>query len=137
MSFVTKIVMAGILRRGDCVLIMRRAPFMSWAGSWEFPGGKLEPGESNEQCLRRELNEELGIDAVVGELLAKNRHDYDFGEVLLSVYDVPSWEGEIQLVVHDDMRWVPLQDLASFPGLLPADIPVARALASKEAAARP
>ena len=131
MSYVTKIVMAGVLLQNGSVLIMRRAPFMSWAGSWEFPGGKLEKGESHKECLRRELEEELGIRATVGELLAENRHEYDFGEVLLSVYEVISWEGEIHLTVHDDMRWVPLRDLESFPGLLPADIPIARALANR------
>ncbi|MBQ3892635.1 MAG: (deoxy)nucleoside triphosphate pyrophosphohydrolase [Desulfovibrio sp.] len=131
MGFVTKKVMAGVLRQDGCVLIMRRAPFMSWAGSWEFPGGKLEQGESHEECLRRELEEELGIRATVGELLAENRHGYDFGEVLLSVYEVTSWDGEITLTVHDDMRWVPIHALEEFPGLLPADVPIARALKEK------
>ena len=128
MSFVSKKVVAGVLRKNGCVLIMRRAPFLSWAGSWEFPGGKIEPGETHKECLCRELKEELGIDADAGDLLAENRHDYDFGEVCLYVYDVPAWKGEIQLIVHDDMRWVPLHDLEFFPGLLPADIPIAHAL---------
>ena len=134
MSFVTKKVMAGALRQDGCVLIMRRAHFLSWAGSWEFPGGKLEQGESHEECLRRELEEELGIRAKVGKLLAENRHEYDFGEVLLYVYEVISWEGEIKLTVHDDMRWVPIRDLESYPGLMPADIPIARALKKQESA---
>ena len=128
MEKVTKEVMAAAFIRHGKVLIMRRAPFMSWAGSWEFPGCKLEPGESNEACLVRELSEELHIHAVIGELLTENRHAYDFGTVHLSVYRVLSWEGDIVLTVHDDMRWVPVQELAGVPSLLPADIPVARAL---------
>ena len=128
MEKVTKEVMAAAFIRQGKVLIMRRAPFMSWAGSWEFPGGKLEPGESNEECLVRELSEELHVHASVGELLTENSHEYDFGTVHLSVYRILSWEGDIALTVHDDMRWVPVQELAAFPALLPADIPVARAL---------
>ncbi len=128
MEKTTKEVMAAAFIGQGRVLIMRRAPFMSWAGSWEFPGGKLEEGESNEECLIRELREELHIDAEIGELLAENRHAYDFGTVHLSVYRVRSWTGDIALVVHDEMRWVPISDLAAFPGLLPADVPVAKAL---------
>lgn len=112
------------------ILIMRRAPFMSCPGSWEFPGGKLEPGETHEQCLARELSEELHIKADIGEYLTENSHEYDFGTVHLSVYRVKSWQGNMALTVHDDMRWVPLKELATFPGLLPADIPVAHALES-------
>ena len=56
-------VTAGIFVKDRCILLMRRAPGQSAAGGWEYPGGKIEPGESGEQCLRRELNEELCIDA--------------------------------------------------------------------------
>ena len=128
---VTKEVMGAVFFEQGKVLVMRRAPFMSCAGSWEFPGGKLEAGESHEQCLARELREELHIEATIGEFLAENRHGYDFGTVHLCVYRVRSWRGEMALTVHDDMRWVPLDELAVFPGLLPADVPVARALERK------
>ncbi len=128
MDRIIKEVAAGVLRREGKILIMRRAPFMGSAGSWEFPGGKMEPGETPRACLERELGEELSITAHAGAFLTENRHQYDFGEVHLMVYDVPEWEGEIALTVHDDMRWVSPEDLAGFPGLLPADIPVAHAL---------
>ena len=128
MEKVTKEVVGGVFCREGKVLIMRRAPFLSWAGWWEFPGGKQEKGESHEACLARELKEELGIDARIGEFLTENSHGYDFGTVHLSIYEVTDWDGEISLVVHDDMRWVPLRELADFPNLLPADIPVAHAL---------
>lgn len=110
------------------ILVMRRAPFMSYAGSWEFPGGKLEKGESHVQCLARELREELGIETQIGEFLVENNHEYDGGIVHLCVYRVLSWSGEMALTVHDDMRWVSLHELVGFPGLLSADIPIARKL---------
>lgn len=128
MAKVIKEVMAGAFIDNGAILIMRRAPFMSCAGSWEFPGGKLEAGESHAACLARELREELGIEAEIGEFLTENSHEYDFGIVHLSVYRILSWQGEISLSVHDDMRWVPIEELAAFPGLLPADLPVARTL---------
>ena len=128
MEKITKEVMGAVFYRDGRILVMRRAPFLSWAGWWEFPGGKLEKGESNEACLARELREELGIEAQIGEFLTENSHGYDFGTVHLSVYRVASWTGDISLCVHDDMRWVPLKELADFPNLLPADIPVAHAL---------
>ena len=128
MEKVTKEVMGAVFFENGRILVMRRAPFMSCAGSWEFPGGKLEAGETHEAGLARELREELHIEARIGEFLTDNRHEYEFGTVHLSVYRVLSWQGEIVLTVHDDMRWVPLGELASLPGLLPADIPVARAL---------
>ena len=128
MGKVTKEVMAAVFFSEGKILIMRRAPFMSWPGYWEFPGGKLEPGESNEECLVRELREELHVDAKIGRFLTENSHGYDFGTVHLSVYEVLSWEGDIALTVHDDLCWVPVHELATFPGLLPADVPVAHAL---------
>lgn len=128
MEKVTKEVMGAVFFSEGRILIMRRAPFLSWAGWWEFPGGKREQGESNEQCLARELKEELDVEAKIGEFLTENSHGYDFGTVHLSVYRVRSWRGDIALTVHDDMRWVPLKELADFPQLLPADIPVAHAL---------
>lgn len=131
MEKVTKEVMGAIFFEAGNILVMRRAPFMSCPGSWEFPGGKLELGETHRECLARELREELHIEAEIGEYLAENSHDYDFGIVHLCVYLVNAWHGEIALTVHDDMRWVPLKELASFPGLLPADVPVARALEKK------
>ena len=131
MEKVTKEVMGAVFFEKGRILVMRRAPFMSCPGSWEFPGGKQEAGETPEQCLARELREELHIEARIGEYLTENSHGYDFGTVHLCVYRVLSWKGDIALTVHDDMRWVPLRELAGFPGLLPADIPVARALEEK------
>ena len=130
MEKATKEVMGAVFFEQGRILVMRRASFMSCPGSWEFPGGKLEAGETHEACLARELREELHIEAHIGAFLTDNRHEYEFGTVHLCVYRVLSWTGDIALTVHDDMRWVPYRELASFPGLLPADVPVACALES-------
>lgn len=79
------IVTAGVVRRGDTVLIARRASG-PLAGQWEFPGGKLEPGESPETCLARELREELGLEVQVEEVLAVVYHEYPERPVLLLAY---------------------------------------------------
>ncbi|MEW6399341.1 MAG: (deoxy)nucleoside triphosphate pyrophosphohydrolase [Bacillota bacterium] len=79
------IVTAGVIRKDDAVLIARResGPL---AGQWEFPGGKLEPGESPEACLARELREELGLEVEVGDIFAVVYHEYPSGPVLLLGY---------------------------------------------------
>ena len=66
-------VTAGIFVKDRCILLMRRAPGQSAAGGWEYPGGKIEPGESGEQCLRRELNEELSLSSRSYGILAKEK----------------------------------------------------------------
>ena len=126
-----KDVSAGIIVRNGKIFIAQRPEGKPLPNVWEFPGGKLEKGETHEQCLARELREELHIEAQIGEYLTENSHGYDFGTVHLCVYRVRSWKGDIALTAHDDMRWVPLKELATFPGFLPADIPVARALETK------
>ena len=79
------IVTAGVIRSDDTVLIARResGPL---AGRWEFPGGKLEPGESPEACLARELQEELGLEVQVGDIFAVVYHEYPSGPILLLAY---------------------------------------------------
>src|SRR5690606_17197373 len=66
-------VAAAILRRGDTVLVCRRRTTDSHPGKWEFPGGKIEPGESPADCVQREVAEELGVEATIGALVAQHR----------------------------------------------------------------
>jgi mutator protein MutT len=114
-------VTAAIFRNGDKVLLMRRAADQPLAGEWEYPGGKFEDGEDGPVCLHRELFEELGIDAQIGDLITIATHTTDSGKVIeLHAYEIVSYTGEIQLRVHDDMHWVSVQDLPSHPQL-PAD----------------
>mgnify|MGYP003291093533 FL=1 len=115
-------VTAAIFRDDDKVLLMRRAVDQPLAGTWEYPGGKFEDGEDGPTCLHRELYEELGIDAEIGDLITIVKHTADSGKVIeLHTYEIKSYVGEMQLRVHDDMHWVPVQDLPSHPQL-PADL---------------
>ena len=122
-----KVVAAAIIEREGQYLIARRALGEKLAGAWEFCGGKVDPRETPEQCLSRELHEELGIDAVIGDFFTETCHRYAHGEFLLKAYRVPSYTGEITLTVHDQLAWVPVNELTSFD-LLPADIPIAQKL---------
>ena len=122
-------VTAAIFRNGDNVLLMRRAADQPLAGEWEYPGGKFEDDEDGPICLRRELFEELGIDAQIGDLITIAKHTTDSGKVIeLHTYEIKSFTGEIQLRVHDDMHWVPVADLPALPQL-PSDLIVSNVLA--------
>jgi len=124
-------VTAAIFRDGDKVLLMRRAADQPLAGEWEYPGGKFEDGEDGPTCLRRELAEELGIDAQIGGLITIAKHTTDSGKVIeLHTYEIKSYTGEIQLHVHDDMHWVPVSDLPAH-SQLPADLIVSQILSQK------
>ena len=114
-------VTAAIFRDGDKVLLMRRASDQPLAGTWEYPGGKFEANEDGPTCLHRELSEELGIDAKVGELIIIARHITESGKVIeLHTYEIMDYTGAMQLRVHDQMHWVPLSELLNHPQL-PAD----------------
>lgn len=124
-------VTAAIFRDGDKVLLMRRSDDQPLAGEWEYPGGKFEDGEDGSSCLRRELAEELGIDAQIGDLITIAKHTTDSGKAIeLHAYEILGYTGEIQLRVHDDMHWVPVPDLPAHPQL-PADLIVSQILSPK------
>jgi 8-oxo-dGTP diphosphatase len=82
---------------------------------WEFPGGKMEPGEGPEEALIRELNEELGIDAVIGPRIARVRHTYrNGGAVDLQFFAVHEFSGEMTNHIFNDLRWSLLTDLPKY-----------------------
>ena len=121
-------VTAGIFRKNNSVLLMRRAPPEPLAGEWEYPGGKFEDGEDGPTCLHRELKEELGIDANIGDLITVAKLQLNSGKELeLYAYEILDYTGNITLKVHDDMHWVPIPDLPSHPQL-PADQIISQAL---------
>ncbi|MBB6637703.1 (deoxy)nucleoside triphosphate pyrophosphohydrolase [Cohnella thailandensis] len=104
------------------LLIARRKPGKSQAGLWEFPGGKLEPGESPAECLRRELREEMAIDIAPYESFGENVHDYGNVTICLIAWRAKWRPGTIRLTDHDEYRWARPSELASFEWA-PADIP--------------
>ena len=102
-----KRVVAAILLRDDEVLCCQRSESDLFPLKWEFPGGKIEPGETPEQALIRELNEELSIHAEIGPLMETIRHSYTTGVVIeLFFFRVDRWVGEIQNQIFKDVRWV-------------------------------
>lgn len=96
------------------------------AGMWEFPGGKLEPGETPEDCLIRELAEELGINVTKSCLapLTFASHTYDDFHLLMPLYVCRRWDGTIAPLVHSELRWVLPIELRTFD-MPPADEPLA------------
>jgi 8-oxo-dGTP diphosphatase len=116
---VLRLVAAALMLRGDEVLICQRRPDQPMALQWEFPGGKIEPGESPEQALARELNEELGIDATVGAKVTHIRHNYRHGGAVdLQFFAVYEFRGEIENRIFNDVRWTKLADLPSYDFLV-------------------
>ncbi|MCJ7589101.1 MAG: (deoxy)nucleoside triphosphate pyrophosphohydrolase [Candidatus Aminicenantes bacterium] len=113
-------VTAAIIKKGGKVLIARRKPSISSAGLWEFPGGKIEPNETPERCLERELKEEFDIKARAGRLAATGRGVLKEGPFELLAFEVEHLSGEFRLHSHDEIRWVLPEDLAGYE-LPPAD----------------
>lgn len=97
---------------------------------WEFPGGKIEAGESPEQALARELDEELGITATIGLRVTHIRHNYRHGGAVdLQFFAVNEFTGEINNRIYNEVRWTKLEDLPDYD-FLPADRGLIRDLAA-------
>lgn len=112
------------------VLAFRRGPGRDGAGLWEFAGGKIEPGETPEQALAREVHEELGIHVVVGELLIATQVWVEIREVFVNLscfFVTPLAELPTSSTDHDEMRWVPVHDLHTLKWIAP-DVPAVEAL---------
>lgn len=116
----TVVVAAAVVVRDGHVLLTRRAEGQHLAGMWEFPGGKLEDGESPEKALVRECLEECGIEVEVGEILEVTHHRYPETAVLLLFYRCSLRVGEVLHLQVADHAWVAPRDLDSYP-LPPAD----------------
>ena len=107
-------VAAGILRRAGKILACRRSASMRHPGKWEFPGGKVERGETVADCLRRELDEELGIAGEIGELVLTSIARYpNLEPIELSFFFVDRFAGEPERRDYDEIRWVAPSELAA------------------------
>ena len=115
----TLVVAAAVVERDGRYLVTRRQRGVHLEGFWEFPGGKCDPGESLEQCLRRELREELGVDSAIGDEVFAVTHDYPDRSVELHFLSC-ALLGEPAPLLGQEMRWAARPDLLAleFP---PAD----------------
>jgi 8-oxo-dGTP diphosphatase len=117
-----KQVVAALIIRDSKILICQRTENQAMPLKWEFPGGKVEPEEDLKDALHRELEEELGIDAVIGCKIAAIQHSYANGASLeLYFYRIDQFKNEIENRIFHDVRWVDRQELPSYD-FLEADV---------------
>jgi len=124
-----EVVAAILFNDNDKVFISRRKSGKPLAGYWEFPGGKIEEGETPEEGLRREIFEELNIQIEIESFFGENIHDYGEFSIRLLTYKGCISDGEITLTDHDAFEWVSVEELQKFI-FAPADIPFVDALMS-------
>ena len=121
-------VAAAVITRSDgSFLLGQRAPGTFYPGYWEFPGGKVEPGEDARAALVRELDEELGIRAEACWPWLVREYDYEHAHVRLNFFEVPEWSGDVNDHVHSALSWQRADVLTVAP-MLPANAPVLKAL---------
>lgn len=120
-------VVCGIIFKEDKILLCRRKTEKSLGGYWEFPGGKVEPNESESDALIRELKEELSIKVEIQKHFKTTLHKYDQVQIELIAYLCKFIQVDFVLIDHDEIEWVKKTELLSF-NLAPADVPIANAI---------
>lgn len=121
-------VVAGVLERNGKILVCRRRNQDGSPGKWEFPGGKQEPGETEEECLVRELREELCLAVRPGEEIGRVRHDYKEFSVEVVFRHAEAENGNMKLMVHAEAAWAERKSLSDYD-FLEADIEFVKRLA--------
>jgi mutator protein MutT len=116
-------VTAAVIEQSGKLFIAKRMQGGPAGGLWELPGGKIEEGETGPVCLARELREELGIEAVIGDFISTSDYDYGDRRIRLEVYRVNSFTGTPQKRDHSEISWVSVASLHQYR-FAPADIPV-------------
>lgn len=125
-----KRVVAALILKNDQILACQRTRHQPMPLKWEFPGGKIEEGEQPRDALRRELEEELGIEAAIGDEVARIQHEYSSGGIVeLRFYEVHAYRGEIENRIFRDVRWVKRRELAKLD-FLEADRQLVKDLAA-------
>jgi len=125
-----KRVVAALILKDDQILACQRTRHQPMPLKWEFPGGKIEEGEQPRAALRRELEEELGIEATIGNEVARIHHEYPSGGAIeLRFFEVRNYQGEVENRIFREIRWV---DRSELPALdfLEADRQLVRDLAA-------
>ena len=120
-------VVCGIIFKEDKILLCRRKAEKSLGGYWEFPGGKVEPDESESEALIRELKEELSLQVEIGDHFKTIVHQYEQIQIELIAYTCKFIQADFRLVDHDEIQWVKKKELPNFH-LAAADIPISEAL---------
>lgn len=116
-------VVAAILEQNGQILLAQRGTGSDQAGQWEFPGGKVETGESQPEALARELDEELGICARIGDYVGSNQWQQGERIIRLHAWQVTEFSGELQQRCHSALVWVTPQQAQEY-ALAPADVPL-------------
>ena len=128
----TKQVVAALILRGSEVLCCQRTEYQALPFKWEFPGGKIEPGEEAPAALHRELEEELGVHAEIGPKVAQLTHQYQNGNAVeLHFFVVERYQGELQNRIFREIRWVKRRELPSLD-FLDADKQLVQQIAEGE-----
>ena len=122
-----KQVTAAVIEKDGKILIAKRRKGRTLGGKWEFPGGKIEPGETAEACLKRELKEEFDIEAEIGKFIIASRFRYCLVPIELLAYRVKHLSGEFKINEHEEIRWVSPSELKLYD-FMPADKPIVEIL---------
>jgi len=120
-------VAAAIIRKGDKILICKRGAGGNCEFLWEFPGGKQEENESLEECLERELREELGVKIRIKGVFEKTTYKYADREIFFTFFNAEIVEGEPEPEVHEEIRWVSPGELSEYE-FCPADVEIVKKL---------